>query len=1101
MEWEEIILDGLKNEENLFGIVKNAAAVAPPEIKNILNLFPRSMNDLSRIDFKDFKSSKQSVILHLLRSQLTLTGGEFFGDSPAEQKDTLESVVETSLEAARLASLLLEKDLEARYLTKAADALYDLRKFSQGVNIYRRALRLYRSLSLIDFSYFSDVAMILNNVGNLYSDMGHLLQAEHAYKESLKIYRELAEKDPAHSEDIAATLNNLGGLYFQAEQVQKAEQACIEALERYRECARKDPVYNQDVAMTLNNLGHLYLKTNQFSLARKVYTEALVLRRALAQKDVTYRSSVAQTLNDLGTLYSDMGNFSRAEEMYAEALKIWKDCAQNNAVHAPDVARTLNDFGILYWKKGKFFQAEGMYREALAIFKDLAEIEPVEYTPDAAMTLNNLGTLYSDMGSFSKAEGMYAEALHMRRYLAENYPDIYTSEVAMTLDSLGSLYSDLGKFSESEKAYSEALQIYRSLAKKNPGVYNPDVARTLSNLGLLYYESGTMKKAEELYVEALNMRRELAKKNSDVYMPEVAQTLNNLGLFYTENKMLKEAEEAYTEALSIKRELAEKDPDVHDPSLALTLHNIGDLYSKMDKIQQAKEKYIESCNIRNKRALWIYLAKTYHALSLLSHGEPEAAIRILELGILFSGEKRYRYAHKGGEEKIYLDLLRKTDDPQRAFGILETLRDSDLLSLGWNVNEIEIEKSIKNTNFQKKLVENFLKKEISPRTPSKIPDESLFLYIQEMENAILYLAVTNRGMCMVKGTSDFVICGGKLVKNLNVQMLGSIFKKDISKIAEKFDTYADMWTTTVPPEIRDVLSEKDTIVLSPDAPCSYFPLEGLLIDQEPICFTKKVIRAASLQQFTEISSQTLSTDSSLIVGNPWPPTNEKSFLYPRPSLIGPLRYLENAEKEAQILAEHLPHSEVLLNSTATAEAFLRKLSHYSIIHFAGHSYLGRILFFSGPMTRFSEFEPKEFSDLRKAWRQANGNTVYLTDEWDIITDIDILNTPLKRGAFVFLSACETGKHKYAGGGYFQGLAQAFIKNGASNVVSSLIPLYDAPASTFAVTFYGNLLSQKSVITALQNTRQKIREKYKFPVYWLPYLHYGSLQDQLQQSSQ
>lgn len=175
------------------------------------------------------------------------------------------------------------------------------------------------------------------------------------------------------------------------------------------------------------------------------------------------------------------------------------------------------------------------------------------------------------------------------------------------------------------------------------------------------------------------------------------------------------------------------------------------------------------------------------------------------------------------------------------------------------------------------------------------------------------------------------------------------------------------------------------------------------------------------------------------------------------------------------------------------DEFLKELPHYSIIHYTGHGYKGRVLFFSGPMKKSPpEFEPAEFVTLRKAWRSLNGKTVYMMDEWDIVTDVDILKTSLRKGALIFLDACETGKHVYAGGGHFQGLAHAFLKKGASSVISSLIPFHGAHAGDFSLSFYTNLLSQKPVSAALQNTRKKIKEEHAPHMYWLPYIHYGCL---------
>ncbi|MGD2250615.1 MAG: tetratricopeptide repeat protein, partial [Candidatus Methanofastidiosia archaeon] len=56
-------------------------------------------------------------------------------------------------------------------------------------------------------------------------------KAEKSYTEALKIYRTLAQKDPtAYEPDVAMTLNNLGNLYWNLRDFKKAEKSFTEAL-------------------------------------------------------------------------------------------------------------------------------------------------------------------------------------------------------------------------------------------------------------------------------------------------------------------------------------------------------------------------------------------------------------------------------------------------------------------------------------------------------------------------------------------------------------------------------------------------------------------------------------------------------------------------------------------------------------------------------------------------------------------------------------------------------------------------------------------------------------------------------------------------------
>jgi CHAT domain-containing protein len=155
--------------------------------------------------------------------------------------------------------------------------------------------------------------------------------------------------------------------------------------------------------------------------------------------------------------------------------------------------------------------------------------------------------------------------------------------------------------------------------------------------------------------------------------------------------------------------------------------------------------------------------------------------------------------------------------------------------------------------------------------------------------------------------------------------------------------------------------------------------------------------------------------------------------------------------------------------------------------------MGRILFLSGPFHGFiPPFEPKVFSSLRKAERHDGDRSISMMEEWHPVTDVDVFDVPLMQGAVLFLNACETGQLGYAGGGQFQGLAAMFLKNGAQSVVSSSIPLYDSHSREFALHFYEELLQTQSPVKSLQKARNAIRETYRTHIFWLPYIHYGSL---------
>jgi tetratricopeptide (TPR) repeat protein len=96
---------------------------------------------------------------------------------------------------------------------------------------------------------------------------------------------ELAKKGGNNAE-LALTLNNLGNVDRNQNRTDAAQKAYEEALKTYRLLARNDPeTYLPEVAGTLNNLGELYKDQNRLSDALQAIEEAQKIRSGLAHNN------------------------------------------------------------------------------------------------------------------------------------------------------------------------------------------------------------------------------------------------------------------------------------------------------------------------------------------------------------------------------------------------------------------------------------------------------------------------------------------------------------------------------------------------------------------------------------------------------------------------------------------------------------------------------------------------------------------------------------------------------------------------------------------------------------------------------------------------
>jgi tetratricopeptide (TPR) repeat protein len=178
-------------------------------------------------------------------------------------------------------------------------------RFREAREGYEKALCLARASGKDE-----DVAMTLNNLGNLHRNENRMAEARQAFEEALKIHRKLAQKNPdVYLPDVAMTLNNLGVLHLNENRMTEARQAYEESLKIRRKLAEKNPdVYLPKVAVTLNNLGNLHLAEKRMADARAAYEEALSLSiyRTFAEvAPATYEPHVRLVQGNLDTLSSD----------------------------------------------------------------------------------------------------------------------------------------------------------------------------------------------------------------------------------------------------------------------------------------------------------------------------------------------------------------------------------------------------------------------------------------------------------------------------------------------------------------------------------------------------------------------------------------------------------------------------------------------------------------------------------------------------------------------------------------------------------------------------------------------------------------------------
>jgi len=310
--------------------------------------------------------------------------------------------------------------------------------------------------------------MIRHDFGNAYDLLNALAPAWGTYyraedwvalgKVFLDIFRKVEPPDPI----LAQLLNNLGNILSELGHREEALEATGEAVKIRRELARKHPeTYLPDLAMSLNNLGNRLSDLGHREEALEATREAVEIRRELARKHPeTYLPDLAMSLNNLGVRLSDLGHREEALEATREAVEVYRKLAKEHPeAYLPYLATSLNNLGNRLSELGHREEALEATREAVEVYRELARKHPEAYLPDLAASLNNLGVRLSELGHREEALEVTREAVEIRRELAERYPRRFVPDLVRSLINMARILRDMGNLKGAQETLDEVEKL------------------------------------------------------------------------------------------------------------------------------------------------------------------------------------------------------------------------------------------------------------------------------------------------------------------------------------------------------------------------------------------------------------------------------------------------------------------------------------------------------------------------------------------------------------------------------------------------------------------------------------------------------------------
>jgi tetratricopeptide (TPR) repeat protein len=314
--------------------------------------------------------------------------------------------------------------------------------FYEAKGLYELALVLYQNclkeLQCRLGTEHISVAVILNNIGELYLSLGKHRDIESFYVRALTILEKQIGTENTFAAQIFA---NLAKSYKVQGKYEKAESLYMRSLE-IRE--RHLGVEHSLIADSLNNLVELHREKGNYGEAERLLIQANEIDEQ--QQLRTDQAADAIKLQILASLYYSQGKYSEAEPIYLRSLEIDK---QIYGEDHPIIATDINNLAVLYYSQGKYSKAESLCLQSL----DIRKRKLGESNYYVATNLNNLAEIYKSQQKYNEAETCFIQSIEIHK-LQDNY------EIANSLLNLGILYCHTHRYTEAIQLFQISADIY-----------------------------------------------------------------------------------------------------------------------------------------------------------------------------------------------------------------------------------------------------------------------------------------------------------------------------------------------------------------------------------------------------------------------------------------------------------------------------------------------------------------------------------------------------------------------------------------------------------------------------------------------------------------
>jgi CHAT domain-containing protein len=702
--------------------------------------------------------------------------------------------------------------------------------------------------------------------------------------------------------------------------------------------------------------------------------------------------------------------------------------------------------------QGSFLTGQSKFDEARLRLAE-AEALALNGTPSVeSEVLWAQGTLAIDENKLETARGLLLHALSLAQA---------NQQLLIEIPITGSL----GLIEGRQEHYASAIEwLTRSLTAAESIKARQLQATTLLNLGWMHYAIGDFEDA----IRKLNEAETLAENAT---LKEIIQ--NVLGEVYQDQGQYSRAWEEYSKA----RKLAESNPDYTQglvdclSGLAWAALAQGQLESA-GSLEKDAQKALSQSNASDPSVTADL--QLLHADLLRASGQPDQAkevlFTLLKQKLLPSDRWRtdselasvYVDTHQNGLAQAQFEKVLKTLDSARASltDVAQRLAFSSRESLFYK-DYVEFLASAGKQFEAFRVADRIRARTLNEQSQKLAKEETAQLSLTALQSSLsrrkqvllsYWLAPKRSFVWFVTGSHFQMVelpPAGTLDQKINAYFQSMVGGKGLQDTAGQDG--GELYKILITPMEKFIPGNADVVIV-PDGMLATLNFETLVVPGTTAHYWIKdvtVSNAVSVSALTRHAPSAYTPEDLLAIGDP---LNESGS----PALA-------HAKEEIKLVSSYAPaaREDVITGKAATVSAYV--LSHperFRLIHFAAHGISNQI-------------RPLESAILLSPDGE-NSTSLY---------GYDIVKHKLK-AELVVISSCKGAEGRIYGEGSV-GLAWAFMKAGARQVIAALWNLDDAAAAELMKAFYDGLKSGQTPAAALRAAKLSLMKdpNHQRPYYW------------------